>query len=138
MPAAARLFRLLGLHAGPDISAAAAASLAGLPPDQARRGLGELTRAHLLAEPAPGRFSCHDLLRAYAAELTQSADSEAERHAATGRVLDHYLHTANSAALRCIPPAGRSRWPRSGQARSRSTSMTPGRPWPGSRPSTGC
>ena len=100
---AARLFRLLGLHAGADISAAAAASLAGLPPDQARRGLGELTRAHLLAEPAPGRFTCHDLLRAYAAELTQSTDSEAERHAATSRVLDHYLYTANSAALALHP-----------------------------------
>jgi len=98
-PAAARLFRLLGLHAGPDISAPAAASMAGLPLDEGRRRLGELTRAHLLAEHVPGRFSCHDLLRAYAAELTQSDDSEAERHAATGRMLDHYLHTAHSAAL---------------------------------------
>jgi len=98
-PPAARLFRLLGLHAGPDISTAAAASMAGLALDEGRRGLVELTRAHLLAEHAPGRFSFHDLLRAYAAELAQSADSEAERHAATGRMLDHYLHTAHSAAL---------------------------------------
>ena len=100
---AARLFRLLGLHAGPDISAAAAASMAGLPLDEGHRRLGELTRAHLLAEHAPGRFSCHDLLRAYAAELTQSADSEAERRVATGRMLDHYLHTAHSAALQLHP-----------------------------------
>jgi DNA-binding SARP family transcriptional activator len=98
-PPAARLFRLLGLHPGPDISAAAAASMAGLPLDEGRRGLVELTRAHLLAEHVPGRFSCHDLLRAYAAELTQSTDSEAERRAATGRMLDHYLHTAHSAAM---------------------------------------
>jgi DNA-binding SARP family transcriptional activator len=101
--AAARLFRLLGLHAGPDIGAAAAASVAGLPLDEGRRRLAELTRAHLLAEHAPGRFSCHDLLRAYAAELTQSADSEAERRAATGRMLDHYLHTAYRAALQLHP-----------------------------------
>ncbi|MGD0705966.1 MAG: tetratricopeptide repeat protein, partial [Trebonia sp.] len=98
-PAAARLFRLLGLHAGPDVSAAAAASMAGLPLDEGRRRLGELTRAHLLAEHVPGRFWCHDLLRAYAAELTRSADCEAERKAATGRMLDHYLHTAHSAAM---------------------------------------
>jgi DNA-binding SARP family transcriptional activator len=98
-PPAARLFRLLGLHAGPDISVAAAASMASLSLAEGRRGLVELTRAHLLAEHVPGRFSCHDLLRAYAAELTQSADSEAERRAATGRMLDHYLHTAHSAAL---------------------------------------
>ena len=101
--AAARLFRLLGLHAGPDVSAAAAASVAGLPLGDVRRGLDELTRARLLAEDASGRYSCHDLLRAYAAELTQSADSEAERHAAMGRMLDHYLHTAAAAALRLHP-----------------------------------
>ena len=108
-PPAARLFRLLGLHAGPDISAAAAASMAGLPLSAGRRVLGGLTRAHLLAEHVPGRFSCHDLLRAYAAELTQSADSEAERRDATGRMLDHYLHTAHAAALQLraftSPPA---------------------------------
>jgi DNA-binding SARP family transcriptional activator len=100
---AGRLFRLLGLHAGPDISAAAAARLADLPPDEARKTLGELTRAHLLFEYAPGRFGGHDLLRAYAAELTQSLDSEAERRAATGRMLDHYLHTAAAAALLLHP-----------------------------------
>src|SRR4029453_15040397 len=32
-PSAARLFRLLGLHPGPDISTPAAASLAGIAPD---------------------------------------------------------------------------------------------------------
>ena len=101
--ATARLFRLLGLHAGPDISAAAAASTGGLALAEAHRRLGELTRAHLLAEPAPGRFSCHDLLRAYAAELAESTDSEAERRAATGRMLDHYLHTAYQAALQLHP-----------------------------------
>ena len=96
---AARLFRLLGLHAGPDISAAAAASLAGLPLDEGHRRLAELTRAHLLAENPAGRFSSHDLLHTYAADLTQSDDSAAQRRAATGRLLDHYLHTAYSAAL---------------------------------------
>jgi DNA-binding SARP family transcriptional activator len=100
---AGRLFRLLGLHAGPDISAAAATRLADLPPDDARRTLGELTRAHLLFEYAPGRFASHDLLRAYAAELTQSEDSADERRAAIGRMLDHYLHTAASAALQLHP-----------------------------------
>lgn len=99
----ARLFRLLGLHAGPDISAAAAASVAGLTLDEGRRRLGQLTMAHLLAEHVPGRFSSHDLLRAYAAELTQSADSEAERRAAVDRMLDHYLHTACRAALQLHP-----------------------------------
>jgi DNA-binding SARP family transcriptional activator/tetratricopeptide (TPR) repeat protein len=102
-PATALLFRLLGLHVGPDVSAAAAAGMTGLALSETRRRLGELTQAHLLTEHSPGRFSCHDLLRAYAAELAQSADSEAERLAATGRMLGHYLHTAYAASLFLAP-----------------------------------
>jgi DNA-binding SARP family transcriptional activator/tetratricopeptide (TPR) repeat protein len=97
-PAAARLFRLLGLHPGPDLSVAAAASLAGMPSGQVRAVLAELTRAHLLAEPAPGRYALHDLLRAYASELAHARETERDRHAAIHRVLDHYLHTAHHAA----------------------------------------
>ncbi|WP_422772334.1 BTAD domain-containing putative transcriptional regulator [Plantactinospora sp. WMMC1484] len=100
---AARVFRLLGLHPGPDISAAATASLVGIPPRAARRALAELTRAHLLVEHRPGRYTCHDLLRGYAAELTGRHDGDAERRAALHRMLDHYLHTAWSADRLLIP-----------------------------------
>jgi len=95
--AAARLFRLLGLHAGPDIGTGAAASLAGVPVAQARRQLADLVRAHLLTEWAPSRFALHDLLRAYASELSAAYDTPAERRLAIHRVLDHYLHTAYAA-----------------------------------------
>ncbi|HEX6519193.1 MAG TPA: tetratricopeptide repeat protein [Streptosporangiaceae bacterium] len=95
---AARMFRLLGIHSGPDISCAAAASLAGCDPARAHRDLGELARAHLITERLPGRYAFHDLLRAYAAEQTHDTGSEAERDAAIGRMLDHYLHTAANAA----------------------------------------
>ena len=91
---AARMFRLLGLHPGPDISAAAAASLAGVPEPQARVALRDLTRASLLMEVVPGRFAFHDLLRAYAAE---QPTSEAGVASTTRRMLDHYLHTAYQA-----------------------------------------
>jgi len=96
-PAAARLFRLLGLHPGQDISAAAAASLAGHPPPQVRPLLAELARASLIAEHAPGRYAFHDLLRAYAADLAHTVDPDSQRRAGVGRVLDHYLHTACTA-----------------------------------------
>ena len=96
-PGAARLFRLLGLHPGPDISAAATASLAGCPPSQTRALLAELVGASLTTEHTPGRYAFHDLLRAYAAELGHTLDSGDERRAAIGRVLDHYLHTAYTA-----------------------------------------
>ena len=96
---AARLFRLLGLHLGPDLSLSAAASLAGLPIGRARTLIAELTRARLLDEHAPGRYAFHDLLRAYARELAQDEDSAGERRAAMDRLLDHYLHSARQADL---------------------------------------
>jgi DNA-binding SARP family transcriptional activator len=82
-PPAARLFRLLGLHPGPDTSTAAAASLAALPPPQVRPLLTELTRTNLLAEPAPGRYTVHNLLRAYATDLAHRVDPDQQRRAAT-------------------------------------------------------
>ncbi|MFF5159935.1 BTAD domain-containing putative transcriptional regulator [Streptomyces sp. NPDC000348] len=93
---AARLFRLLALHPGPDITAPAAAGLAGLPFPQTRRMLAELTRSCLVEQPLPGRFALHDLLRGYATELTHTHDAD-ERHRATLRVLDHYMFTAREA-----------------------------------------
>jgi hypothetical protein len=98
-PAAARMFRLLGLHPGPDISIPAAASLAGTGEPEARRRLAELTRAHLIIEHLPGRYALHDLLRAYATEQAHTTDDEAAAREATGRVLDHYLHSARTAAV---------------------------------------
>jgi tetratricopeptide (TPR) repeat protein len=94
----ARMFRLLGLHAGPDISVRAAASLAGVVELQARRLLDELARAHLIIEHVRGRYTFHDLLHAYAADTASAYDSEAARSGAVGRILDHYLHTAHRGA----------------------------------------
>jgi tetratricopeptide (TPR) repeat protein len=102
-PPAAAMFRLLGIHAGPDISAAAATSLAGDPAGGARRALGELARAHLVQEHTPGRFTFHDLLRAYAAELAQTVDATADRAAATERVLEHYFRLGYSGSLLLSP-----------------------------------
>jgi tetratricopeptide (TPR) repeat protein len=65
--------------------------------------LGELTRGCLIAEHVPGRYAFHDLLRAYAAGQAHACDSQPERQAATGRVLDHYLHTARRAAFLLNP-----------------------------------
>ena len=95
---AARLFRLLGLHPGPDITVGAAASLAGLAPNQVRGLLAELARGYLLAEQRPGRYTCHDLLRAYAAEQAHQHEEEAARRDAVGRYLEHCLYTASTAA----------------------------------------
>jgi transcriptional regulator with XRE-family HTH domain/tetratricopeptide (TPR) repeat protein len=98
-----RMFRLLGLASGPDITVPAAASLAGTGEREARRMFRDLTEAHLIAEHAPGRYTFHDLLRSYADTQARAIDTESERAAAIGRMLDHYLHTACASALRLYP-----------------------------------
>lgn len=102
-PPARRLFRLLALHPGPDISAAAAASLSGQHPTAVRRLLTELTRAGLLDEHRPGRYASHDLLHAYALERAQHTEQAPERAAAVHRSISHYLHTASRASLMLDP-----------------------------------
>ena len=93
---AARAFRLLAVHPGPDFATPAAAALLGVPPAGARRVLAELTRAHLLAEVSPGRFAFHDLLRAYGVDLAEPD----EHRAALRRLVEHYQHTSNNARTR--------------------------------------
>ena len=90
--AAARLFRLLGLYPGPDISAAAVTSLAGQASTEALAGLVD---ASLATRSPSGRVALHDLLRAYARELAVADGAEAT--AAVHRLLDHYLHTGCAA-----------------------------------------
>jgi tetratricopeptide (TPR) repeat protein len=94
---AARLFRLLGVHPGPDLSVSAAASLVGIPPGRARPMLAELARAHLVSERVPGRYALHDLLRVYAGELVASGQARADREAAVRRLSDHYVRSAHRA-----------------------------------------
>jgi DNA-binding SARP family transcriptional activator/tetratricopeptide (TPR) repeat protein len=115
-PAAARLFRLLGVHPGADIGTRAAASVAALPAGKIRPVLVELAQAHLIDEPAPGRYACHDLLRAYAAELVSAEETPADREAAVHRLLGHYSHTAYLAEgflgpRREVPPTPTPLWP---------------------------
>jgi tetratricopeptide (TPR) repeat protein/transcriptional regulator with XRE-family HTH domain len=99
---AASTFRLLGVHPGPDISLNAVASLAGLAPAAARPLLDQITAAGLIVEAVAGRFAMHDLIRAYAEQLS-GRDSPEQRGSATARVLDHYLRTAVAADRKVEP-----------------------------------
>ncbi|BCJ55194.1 hypothetical protein Asp14428_66690 [Actinoplanes sp. NBRC 14428] len=100
---AARLFRVLCGHPGPDIALPAVAGAGGIPFEEADDLLNELTTAHLVEERTPGRFAAHDLLRAYGKELWESTDPAADREADTRRAFDHHLHTAHAAALLINP-----------------------------------
>jgi tetratricopeptide (TPR) repeat protein len=100
-----RLFRLLGLVPGPDVTPPAAAALASTSQAEARRELRRLARAHLLDERSPDRFSFHDLLRSYTRHLANREDPSTERDHALDRLLNWYLRAAD-AATTTLHPAG--------------------------------
>jgi len=106
---AARAFRLAGLHPGSDLDVYAAAALTNTSVDGARRSLDVLARAYLVHLTGPGRYGTHDLLRAYACDLANSQDSEADRRTALTRLFDHYLAAAASARDARSPAERRQR-----------------------------
>ncbi|MFD9698555.1 BTAD domain-containing putative transcriptional regulator [Lentzea sp. NPDC059081] len=91
-----RVFRLLGLHPGPDFDAHAAAALAAVDLPEAERLLESLVDDHLLQEPAPGRYRFHDLVRQHAHAVALTDEPEPLRHNALRRVVEYYLHTAHN------------------------------------------
>jgi tetratricopeptide (TPR) repeat protein/DNA-binding XRE family transcriptional regulator len=97
------MFQMLGLHPGPQIAAATAASMANQSLEETRRILVELHDAGLVTEIAPGSYTLHDLLHAYARELSEREESEADRDAAIRRLLDHALFTAVNADRQLEP-----------------------------------
>jgi tetratricopeptide (TPR) repeat protein len=104
-PESARLFRLLGLHSGPDLPLAAAASLAGITLARARLAVEGLADASLI-EPdafAVGRCRMHDLLRLYARECAVQDEMAADRGYAVRRCMRWYVCSA-IAAGRVIDP----------------------------------
>ncbi|MEV5373190.1 tetratricopeptide repeat protein [Streptomyces albogriseolus] len=99
----ARAFRLLSLHAGPDLSVPAAAALMNLPETEARRLLRRLTAANLLEEVKERRYAYHDLLREYAREKSQEVDSSDDRRQALHRELLYYLYAVDDADRILVP-----------------------------------
>jgi len=98
----ARVFRLAGLHPGPDLESYAVAALAGTTADQAGHLLDALTRAGMLQPAGPGRDTMHDLLRGYSCELA-AAHEGGDTRAALTRLFDYYLHTAATAMDTAFP-----------------------------------
>ncbi|HXL89931.1 MAG TPA: BTAD domain-containing putative transcriptional regulator [Streptosporangiaceae bacterium] len=100
---AARAFRLAALHPGADFGTHAVAALTGTSHQEAARTLAELVRASLIQQAGMGRYSMHDLLRSYAAELASAQDADNDRREAVTRLLDHYLYAARRAASILFP-----------------------------------
>ena len=103
----ARVFRLLSVNPGPDVSTAAIAVLTHLPVDQARNTLADLAKAHLaeVTPDATGRWRMHDLLRLYAQRLSAEYAGTDHRDQARDRLLRYYLSITDAADadLRRLP-----------------------------------
>ncbi|WP_240505003.1 tetratricopeptide repeat protein [Nocardia mangyaensis] len=92
-----RLFRLLGLIPGSTFTDYVAAAVADVPLRTTRAMLEDLLDAHLVQQPADGRYRLHDLVRQHARRATAEIDSDTDRERALGRVLDYYVHAAAAA-----------------------------------------
>ncbi|MFG1945745.1 tetratricopeptide repeat protein [Nonomuraea sp. NPDC048826] len=102
-----RLYRLLGLHPGPDFGTQAAAALIQASEPEVERLLDDLTGCHLLHEPSPGRFRFHDLIRAHAADTAQRVETQESRRIALKSLYDHYTEAAAAVASASSPPEPR-------------------------------
>jgi tetratricopeptide (TPR) repeat protein/transcriptional regulator with XRE-family HTH domain len=96
-------YRMLGLHPGVEVDLGAASALVGRPATDARRLVDHLLDAHLLQEPAPGRYRFHDLTRVHAARAVDEEDAESARRSALYRLADHYCRSARRAIDAAYP-----------------------------------
>ena len=105
---AARVFRLLPVNPGPDVSTGAAAVLADLPVREIRRVLAGLARAHLIQAASGGgeRWWVHDLVRRYAQQISDAHAEDDGREQARDRLIYYYLSMVEAAddCLRGRPP----------------------------------
>lgn len=86
----ARLFRLMSVNPGPDISTEAATILMG--DQKVRRTIEALARTHLVDYgTVSGRWRMHDLVRLYSQEHGRAAAADDGREEAFVRLLNYYL-----------------------------------------------
>jgi len=97
-----RMFRLLGLVPGDDVTVAAVAALADLPAPEVAPLLDRLVCANLVTGQAAGRYSMHDLIREFALKL---AREDGDGEAAVPRLLAFYLRAAAAAVTVVAPQA---------------------------------
>ncbi|MFJ4695395.1 AfsR/SARP family transcriptional regulator [Streptomyces sp. NPDC088766] len=99
------VFRRAGLHFGTEFGPPAVAALSGLSLGTTERVLEELLVNHLISEPAPHRFTMHDLLRVYARSLTDADEFESsdDSRPCMRRLVDHYVATADRADRLAYP-----------------------------------
>ncbi|MFI6249817.1 BTAD domain-containing putative transcriptional regulator [Streptomyces sp. NPDC051016] len=117
------VFRFLGLRFGPDVDAHVVAALSGISVEAAEDILESLLDSHLIQEPAPERYTLHDLLGEYSRAVVMSEETESARESAIRRLIDFYVHASDAADRLSYPRALRPH-------RARPVSGHPAPPWP--------
>lgn len=99
----ARLFGLMGIAPGADISLAAAASLSGIPVHELRSTLQALVSVSLVSRGAKDRYRMHDLVRLYAGQRARRDLPDGDVDEAWRRLVEFSAHTAHAADLLIAP-----------------------------------
>jgi tetratricopeptide (TPR) repeat protein len=105
--AAARSYRLLGLHPGPDFGHEVTAAAVGVPEADVEDLLEVLVNASLMTEVGEDRYRFHDLLRLHARQRAEAEEDAGERDSAVHRMIVWYLHATIAADRTVIPLAWR-------------------------------
>ena len=112
------LYRRLGLHPGPSFTAAAAARLAQIGPEDAARRVEALHDRHLVVAEGGGRYSVHSLVHQHMQASVERHDDPPIRRRLVAAVADWYLGVVRRAdrviveerlrlsELKVRPPAG--------------------------------
>lgn len=91
-----RLFRLMSVVPGGDVGLQTAGDLVSASHTAVRPHLMALVRSHLIQQHVPNRWSMHDLIRLYSAELSAAEPEDADR--ALKYIAQRYLIGAAAAA----------------------------------------
>jgi hypothetical protein len=104
---AARSYRLLGLHPGPDFGHEVTAAAVGVPEQEAEDLLDVLVDASLLTDVGEDCYRFHDLLRLHARHWADAEHDAGERDGAVRRMIEWYLQATIAADRTVIPLAWR-------------------------------
>ncbi|MBB1159583.1 MULTISPECIES: tetratricopeptide repeat protein [Amycolatopsis] len=102
-PDIALVYRLSGLHPGPDFGAEVAAAAVDRPAADVEDALDALVDASLLTDAGPDRYRFHDLARVHARQQAETQESESSRTAAVHRMITWYLDRVLAADLVITP-----------------------------------
>jgi tetratricopeptide (TPR) repeat protein len=104
---AARSYRLLSLHPGPDFGHEVTAAAVDVAEAEAEDLLDVLIDASLLTDVGEDRYRFHDLLRLHARHWAETEDDAGERDSAVRRIIEWYLRATIAADRTVIPLAWR-------------------------------